>query len=143
MAVCRPQHPLTRAAAPTIAQVLSYPLVGPTLTPGLSQQLLELVPADRHASLKRRGVLAVECDLSSLLKDVLRHSDCVSFMPTFMVSAELSAGQLACLPGVELGLRVRFGCAWLKSRTLSPITTRFIELLATHDAGVAARPMGL
>jgi hypothetical protein len=29
----------------------------------------------------------VECDLSGMLKDVLRHSDAISLMPAFMVAA--------------------------------------------------------
>ena len=80
----------------------------------------------------------MECDLSGMLKDVLRHSHAISLMPAFMVAAEVAAGQLVCVPGVELGLRVRFGCAWLKARTLSPVTTRFMELLAAHDRSLAA-----
>ncbi len=54
-----------------------------------------------------------------------------------MVAAEVASGQLACLPGIELDLRVRFGCAWLKARTLSPVAARFMELLAAHDHSLA------
>jgi DNA-binding transcriptional LysR family regulator len=79
----------------------------------------------------------VQCDLSGMLKDVLRNSHAISLMPAFMVAAEVAAGQLVCVPGVELGLRVRFGCAWLKARTLSPVTERFMELLAEHDRSLA------
>ena len=32
VAVCRPDHPLTRLAAPTAAQLFSYPVAGPSLT---------------------------------------------------------------------------------------------------------------
>ena len=53
------------------------------------------------------------------------------------LATEVAAGQLVCVPGVELGLRVRFGCAWLKARTLSPVKERFMELLAEHDRSLA------
>jgi DNA-binding transcriptional LysR family regulator len=79
----------------------------------------------------------VECDLSGMLKDVLRNSHAISLMPAFMVAAEVAAGQLVCLPALEPGLRVRFGCAWLKVRTLSPVAARFMELLAEHDRSLA------
>lgn len=137
--VCHPLHPLTRIASPTLTEVFSYPLAGPSLTPALTAVLQKLIPASQRAQQKKRGLLAVECDLSGMLKDVLRHSHAISLMPAFMVAAEVAAGQLVCVPGVELGLRVRFGCAWLKARTLSPVATRFMELLAAHDRSLAAQ----
>lgn len=136
-AVCQAQHPLTRLKALTPADLFSYPLAGPSLTPSLTRELLDLIPAGQRAAQHKRGLLAVQCDLSGMLKDVLRHSDAVSLMPAFMVAPEVATGQLVCLPGLELGLRVRFGCAWLKARTLSPVTMRFMELLAAHDRSLA------
>ncbi len=133
VAVCQPEHPLLGVHAPSLAEVFSYPLVGPSLTPAMTTVLQALLPASAHAQQQKRGLLAVECDLSSMLKDVLRHSNAVSLMPAFMVAAEVAAGQLVCLPAIDMGLRVRFGCAWLKARTLSPVATRFMELLAAHD----------
>jgi DNA-binding transcriptional LysR family regulator len=137
--VCQPRHPLTSMASPTLSDVMSYPLAGPSLTPALTTVLQNLLPASLRAQLIKRGLLAVQCDLSSMLKDVLRNSHAISLMPAFMVAAEVAAGQLVCLPGVELGLRVRFGCAWLKARTLSPVTARFMALLAEHDRKLAAQ----
>jgi DNA-binding transcriptional LysR family regulator len=133
VAVCQPQHPLLGIRAPSLAEVFAYPLAGPTLTPAMTTMLQATLPASAHAQQQKRGLLAVECDLSSMLKDVLRHSNAVSLMPAFMVAAEVATGQLVCLPAIDLGLRVRFGCAWLKARTLSPVATRFMELLAAHD----------
>lgn len=138
VAVCHPGHPLARLAAPTPADLFSYPLAGPSLTPALTRQLLDLIPAGQRAAQQKRGLLAVQCDLSAMLKEVLRHSHAISLMPAFMVAAEVAAGQLVCVPGVALDLRVRFGCAWLRTRTLSPVTTRFMELLAAHDRSLAA-----
>ena len=135
--VCQPQHPLTGLAAPTPAEVFSYPLAGPSITPAQAAMLQSLRPASADGRQARRSLMAVECDLSGMLKDVLRHSDAISLMPAFMVAAEVASGQLACVPGIELGLRVRFGCAWLKARTLSPVAARFMELLAAHDRSLA------
>ena len=133
VAVCRTGHPLTRKKRPTSADAFNYPLAGPSLTPAMSNLLRAMLPPDAQAAAIRRGLLAVECDLSSMLKDTLRSSDAVSFMPTFMVAPDIAAGQLAVLPGVDLGMRARFGCAWLKARTISPAALRFMQWLGEHD----------
>ncbi|MDT8990949.1 LysR family transcriptional regulator [Curvibacter sp. APW13] len=138
VAVCRPQHPLTQGPAPSATQVFSYPLVGPSLTPAQATLLHSVLPAASRSPSPKRGLLAVECDLSGMLKDVLRHSDAVSLMPDFMVAAEVASGQLVCLPGIDLGVHVRFACAWLSARTLSPAAQRFMALLETHDQALVA-----
>lgn len=136
--VCQAQHPLLQLPEPTLADVFSYPLVGPSLTPALTSALLAMTPAHLRAPLQKRGLLAVECDLSGMIKDTLRHSHAVSLMPAFMVAPEVAAGQLVCLPFPDLGLRVRFGCAWLKARTVSPVASRFMQMLAAHDRSLAS-----
>ena len=80
--VCRPQHPLTQLAHPTATDVFSYPLAGPSLLPGMRHALEQLRP---QAKQPKMPLLSVECDLASMLKDVLRHCDAVSLMPGFMV----------------------------------------------------------
>jgi DNA-binding transcriptional LysR family regulator len=138
VAVCQPTHPLAQQTHPALADILRYPLAGPTLTPTMLAALQALLPAALREPLHKRGALAVECDLASMLKDVLRHSDAVSIMPAFMVAAEVASGQLACLRAVDMGLRVRFGCAWLKARTISPVAQRFMDLLTAHDRSLVA-----
>ena len=46
--------------------------------------------------------------------------------------------------GVDLGLRVRFGAAWLRGRTLGGAGTTFLDLLRAHDeaSSVTAGPAG-
>ena len=138
VAVCRPEHPLTQGPSPRAAQVFTYPMVGPSLTAAQAALLQGVLPAADKPLGAKRGLLAVECDLSGLLKDVLRHSDAVSLMPRFMVAAEVGSGQLVCLPGIDLGLQVRFACAWLSARTLSPAAQRFMALLQAHDQALVA-----
>ena len=109
-------------------------------TAPVSSLLLDLFPASQRAQQKKRGLLAVECDLSGMLKDVLRHSDAVSMMPGFMVARELASNHLVLLRDLDLGLRVRFACAWLKSRTVSPVAARFLALQSAYDQEIAACP---
>ena len=128
--VCRPEHPLTQLAHPSATDIFSYPLAGPSLLPGMRQALEQLRPA---AIQQQRPLLAVQCDLASMLKDVLHHCDAVSLMPRFMVAADLAAGSLVSVPGLALGLKARFGCAWLQARTVSTVAARFMQLLQEHD----------
>lgn len=128
--VCRPQHPLTQLAHPTVSEVFSYPLAGPSLLPGMRRAIEQILPVARQ---QHKPLLAVECDLASMLKDVLRHCDAVSLMPGFMVATDLAAGSLCSVSELDLGLKVRFGCAWLQARTVSPVAARFIQLLQQHD----------
>jgi DNA-binding transcriptional LysR family regulator len=58
-------------------------------------------------------------------------------MPRFMVESELAAGRLAMLPSIDLGVRVCFGAAWLRRRSMSRPGARFVELLAEYDAALA------
>jgi len=37
------------------------------------------------------------------------------------------------VPDTDLGLQVRFGCAWMQARTVSPLAARFMQLLQEHD----------
>lgn len=133
LTVCRPQHPLTQLPAPTLADVFAYPSAGPTVTDMQRNALLAHVPAALQEGLRKRGLPTLECDLASTLKDILLHSDATALMPSFVVRRELELGLLAALPRMNLGLRVRFGCAWLAARTVSPVAARFMELLAEHD----------
>lgn len=54
-------------------------------------------------------------------------------MPRFIVDDEVRDGHLAIVAGVDLGLRVRFGAAWVRGRTLGGAGTTFVDLLRTHD----------
>ncbi len=136
LSVCRPEHPLTRMAHPTIADVFSYPTAGPSTTPAMVEAMMAKLPPTLIEHLGRNGLVDLECDLSGMLKDVLKNCDAIALMPAFMVEQELALGLLAVLPGIDMGLRVRFGCAWLKTRTVSPVATRFKDLLAEHVSDV-------
>lgn len=134
--VCRPGHPLTQMASPSVQAMFAYPLVGPSLPAHALQGLLQVAPPALRERLQRQAPLAVECDSAAILKDVLRYSDAVAVMPRFIVTHELAANQLVVVPGVDLGIRARFGAAWLRKRSLSGAASKFVDMLAAgdHDA---------
>ena len=133
-------HPLTVAPAVTLADVFAFPLIGPGMDSDAAELLAGLAGAvadDTARSRRPAELLTIECDGSDLLKGMLAESDALTFMPRFVVDDELRHGRLAEVAGVDLGLRVRFGAAWLRGRTLGGPGTAFLELLQSHDEAAA------
>ena len=87
----------------------------------------------RRAISPRPRSLAIECDSSDVLKRLLVETDALTFMPRFLVDDELRDGRLAIVAGVDLGLRVRFGAAWVRGRTLGGAGAAFVDLFRTHN----------
>jgi DNA-binding transcriptional LysR family regulator len=135
--VCRSGHPLAALPAPTAEDAFAYPLAGPALPEQVARSILDAMPAHTRPALQRRAPLTIECDSSTILTKILLESDALSMMPRFMVEPELAAGRLVMLPAIDVGVRVCFGAAWLRQRSMSRAGTRFIELLADYDAELA------
>lgn len=136
--VGRTGHPLVQSGSANAKAIFGYPLAGPRLPADAKQELLAMAGKAQSVRGKRREVLTIECDSSSVLKSVLQESDALSCMPRFLVEADLAQGRLAVVSKLDLGLRVRFGAAWLRGRTIGGAAVKFVELLKAHDAGLAA-----
>lgn len=136
--VCRAGHPLATAPSRQPQDVFRYPMAGPSLPDAAFQRLCVLAPQALRATLRKQGALTIECDSSAILKGVVMGSDAVSMMCPFMLDVELSGGQLVTLPDLDLGIRARFGAAWIAGRTVSSATSAFVELLQLHDQAVHA-----
>jgi DNA-binding transcriptional LysR family regulator len=133
--VCRAGHPLSVREAVTLPDVFDYPLAGPGLGADAAEQLAGLVDGGRGSEAATGAeLLTIECDSSDVLKQLLLTSDAVTLLPRFVVDADVRVGRLVTLADVDLGLRVRFGAAWLPGRTLGGAGTRFLDLLQAHDA---------
>ncbi len=138
--VGRAGHPLVNVGDVTAADVLTYPLVGPGMDSDAASVLIGLACAADDAPVTTptaTELLTVECDSSDVLKRLLVESDALTFMPQFLVDDELHDGRLAVVDGVDLGLRVRFGAAWVDGRTLGGPGDTFVDLLRTHDQATA------
>ena len=132
--VGRAGHPLTVASGVTLGDVFGFPIVGPGMDSDAAELLVGLAAAAQdEATLPGAELLAIECDSSDVLKRMLVESDALTFMPRFVVDDELQDGRLAIVAGVDVGLRVRFGAAWLRGRTLGGPGTTFLDLLRAHD----------
>lgn len=134
--VSRVGHPITKLPNPKPRDVFTYPLAGPRMPLHAVRPLVNAAPPDGRDALLRAGLLTIECDSSTILKNILLESDAVSMMPGFMVQTEERAGHLAVLSGIDLGIRTQFGAAWLRHRSLSGAGLKFVELLRSHDAAL-------
>jgi DNA-binding transcriptional LysR family regulator len=136
--VCRAGHPLTTTPDRTALDVFRYPMAGPLLPGAAFEHLCSLAPPPVRAALRKHGALTIQCDSSAVLKAVVMESDAVSMMSRFMLEVELAGGQLVVLPDLDLGIRARFGAAWIAGRTVSSATSAFVGLLQMHDQAVHA-----
>lgn len=63
------------------------------------------------------------------LKAIVMHSDCVTIMPKRLVALECEVGSLAAVDLRDPGRHRILGITWLRSRALSPLALRFVDLL--------------
>ncbi len=134
--VGRRGHPLTGTADVTVRDLVAFPLVGPGVDSEAADLLVGLVSSTTvpaAAPSPTTEVFAIECDSSDVLKRLLVETDALTFMPRFLVDDELRDGRLAIVAGVDLGLRVRFGAAWVRGRTLGGAGAAFVDLFRTHN----------
>jgi DNA-binding transcriptional LysR family regulator len=137
--VCRYGHPLTRQASPTLTDLFGYTFAGPPLEPHVVAMLREHPSAEfRRLWSRPEGTVPLSCEVPAILKSILRRTDALSLMPTFMVADELRRRELAVLRGFDIGLGVPYGIAWLRDRTLSPPAAALVDALATHDRELVA-----
>jgi DNA-binding transcriptional LysR family regulator len=132
--VCRAGHPVTRLVQPTLADLFRYPLAGPPLEPHVVAMLREHPSAEfRRLWSRPDGMVPLSCDVPATLKVVLRQTETLSLMPTFMIEDELARGELVILPQFDIGLSVPYGAAWLRDRTLAPPARVLVDALLVHD----------
>ncbi len=133
-AVCRAGHPILKRKTLAVADVFSFPLAGPRLPGPAEKHLLRLVPEHLRAAIAAKGLLAIECDSSAVLKSIIADSDAISMMNLFMIQGELQRKQLVALLQLDVGLHMHYGAAWLAGRTLSPAAQAFLTALREVDA---------
>ena len=125
---CRPGHPLLRLR-PSLAQVLSFPLVG-TLLKGSTAAVVASGDAAGALDPARRGFSpAIEVNSFDAARRIARNSDALFPATPTMLAADLAIGQLATLDFDAPVLRFRPAWVQLRDRTLSPAARRFIDIV--------------
>jgi DNA-binding transcriptional LysR family regulator len=136
--ICRAGHPLTNRQVRSEHDIFRYPLAGPLLPAAAFERLCALAPQSMRTSMRKQGALTIQCDSLAVLKAVVMDSDAISMMSPFMLDVELAGGRLVVLTDPDLGIRARFGAAWISGRTVSSATAAFVDLLRIHDQTVHA-----
>ena len=72
------------------------------------------------------------------MKAMVLNSDCVAIMPTQVVAVERRAKLLRCIRLMESGGTRSLGLSWAKSRKLSPLAQRFMEIVRVASRQAAA-----
>ena len=132
---CRPGHPLTKEARPTLARALEFPLATGSLR-GAQAQLVSSV-----GSATRRDDPGVANFIPQILVNSLAHARLIALDSdaVFASTAALLAEDVAARRLVKLDCRVpemqtTHGVLYLRGRTLAPAAKTFIEILRAVEA---------
>ncbi|ABV88742.1 LysR family transcriptional regulator [Shewanella pealeana] len=122
----RADHPLMMSKVLMLDDLREYPLAIPRAMPSSVQtQFGDLFDKDRHDF----GGL-VKFDQFYPIKESLLNCNMVAITPEIAVRKELAEGRLVSLPVSDMvKLTSCFSIVYLKSKSLSPVTTGFIEFL--------------
>jgi DNA-binding transcriptional LysR family regulator len=124
--ICPVDHPLSRAAVVSLAQVSPYPLLA--LSPGsTSRQLLDL--AFQHAGVPMQ--VAMNLGSIEVIKRFVEIGLGVAIVPRVAVAEEVQQGRLAARPVEELPAR-QIGVVERKDTRRSPPAVAFLHLLRAH-----------
>jgi len=134
---CNPRHPLLRMR-PSLAQVLAFPLVG-TLLRGTKAATAAQGDAAGVMDVNRRGFApAIEVNSFDAARRIARSSDALFPATATMLAADLAVGHLATLDFDVPELRYHPALVRLADRTLSPAADRFLQIVRTMEAELAA-----
>ena len=126
---CRPGHPLTRIAAPTLAQALQFPLV----TTRLRGEQAALAASRGQAGHSGDGVddyvPPVLVNSVALARVIAQESDMLVPGTAAMLADDLAHGRLVRLNCTAPAMRTNDGMLYLRDRSLSPAARAFIATL--------------
>lgn len=139
---CRPGHPLTHGAAPTLQQALQFPLV----TTLLRSQHARLA-SGRGAPRDGDGdgdegdyVPQILVNSVAIAKVVARGSDALLPGLAGTLADEVAAGRLVLLDVDGPGLRSNYGLFHLRERLLPPAARAFIDAWRVIEAAAGEAP---
>ena len=142
--ICRPGHPLRRKRRATLADLVAYPFAG-TAWPPRAALMLPRPPfaAGIIDAETGRFVPAINVDRPLNVKDLVRETDSLAYLPRAMCEAELVAGALAVVPVSVPWARLNYGFIWRRGRMRSPAAVAFAEAVRAAETEVVAREADL
>jgi DNA-binding transcriptional LysR family regulator len=131
--VCRAGHPITKLKTIHPLDLTSYNLVGPALPKAFEAAFLSSAEIRTNSAWARSGLVAIECDSSTVLISLIKHSDTLSMMHECMIKEELSRGELVILPRLNDQIMAEYGVAWYGERALSSAGKTFVDMVLSQD----------
>lgn len=127
---CRSGHPLARKADTSPSAIQPYGIGMVSATPALYAYVagaLGFAPAQPLP-------VVLECDDLHTLLDLVRDSDLLAVLPHQLASSAGRSLRCITVKGTTPSLFADIHAIWLRGRTLSPLATRAIELVARLTA---------
>jgi DNA-binding transcriptional LysR family regulator len=136
----RPGHPLLATRELSLADVVSYPLVG---TARLSASLTAALLAARRDADAHRDLPDVGCESHEMMRRVASMTNHVLISALAVSARALDEAELVLLPVFDPRLEVAFAVTRLQGRTLTPIAEELIEDVVAADLASAATERAL
>jgi DNA-binding transcriptional LysR family regulator len=133
--VARAGHPLAGRDALDLSDLFEYPLAAMTRIP---PRVLEPIRAAQRRAANPAAVTrrfpAIECNIHSVLTQVVLETDVIMTSTLPRIRAELDSGQLTLIKS-EPWLLTRYGIVTLRNHPLSTASARFRELILEAERG--------
>jgi DNA-binding transcriptional LysR family regulator len=140
---CRPGHPLTKEAAPTLRRALQFPVVTTRLRGEQAAVALRrgspTTPDDAYGDDYTPQALVNSIAMARL---IAQESDLLVPGTAAMLADDVSAGRLVRLECSAPAMRTNNGLLYLRERTLSPAARVFIQALQQVEAEARATEVG-
>jgi DNA-binding transcriptional LysR family regulator len=136
---CRADHPLTRLALPTLADLGAYPLAMTLLPPRLRHVVMRKRDSTARQRDHERSVPWIHVNTFELARQIVLESDAIGLALPRQIADEVAAGLLAMLAVEVPNLHTNYGIVRLAGRTLSPAAAEFIRVLREVEATVTER----
>lgn len=120
--IAAPQHPVAKATAVSVAEVVNYPLLLPKA--GRTRDAIEALLHERHL----KANVSMELDSSELLKRFVAAGVGIGFIASSNVTEDVRAGVLAAVPLSDTQIRRDLALVFRKDKALSRASLAFIDI---------------
>jgi len=131
---CRPGHPLTREARPSLARALKFPLATTPLRGAQAALVANAGATTDRGSPTANFVPQILVNSLTHARLIARESDALFPGTAALLAEDVAAGHLIKLDCHAPAMRTNHGVLYLRDRTLAPATKAFIEALRVVEA---------
>jgi DNA-binding transcriptional LysR family regulator len=127
---CRAGHPLAGRRRLKPSEIFAWPVATPKPPPWAQVWFAEAAGTPDDV---QRRYHTVQCESYSMLKQIVRSSNCVSASLESSIAHEIEAGMLVALNVARMTLKTSAGIIYRKDRMLPPAAQKFIDMLQARS----------